>query len=284
MQMQRTIFSARVATRTILGKLILVAALMVLASSLMAQEQDALGFIDSLTNVITRQKAQSDSQRETVLLLRKRVLFELKNNKNLSEADRTRLWMTMRNLELKKETYSALIPKNEISLEVLAYEKKLQALTDSIALIQEQLIAVIEDPSNTTQTKEKAVNVLAGIHDEEVLQYLLKNEVNLRFGAIDPLDADEFDEEATRTAILAIFNEYLSRPEVNWMVFPFILKYVETAGLSEIGLVRKLYGYGNENYRNSWYLLKYMQSNASPALKTIIEGELRVVEKPKERR
>jgi hypothetical protein len=63
----------------------------------------------------------------------------------------------MRNLELKKEAYPALIPENEISEEVLAYEKKLQRLTDSIALIQQQLIAAIEDPINTTQTKEKAV-------------------------------------------------------------------------------------------------------------------------------
>ena len=67
-------------------------------------------------------------------------------------------------------------------------------------------------------------------------------------------------------------------------LFPFILKYVDTAGLFEIGLVRQLYGYENEYYRNSWYLLKFMQANASPALKTIIEGELRIVENPEARR
>ena len=282
--MQKTMFSVWVATRTIPSKLILFSFLMILASGLFAQEQNALSFIDSLTNIITRQEAQSDPQMETVAILRKRVLFELKNNKNLSKADRSRLWVTMRNLELKKEAYAVLIPENEISKEVLAYEKKLQELTDSIALIQQQLIAAIEDPNNTTQTKEKAVNVLAGIHNGEVIQYLLENEKSLRFGAMDPLDTDDFDEEAIRTAKLAIFNEYLSKPEVNWMVFPFILKYVDTAGLFEIGLVRQLYGYKNEYYRNSWYLLKFMQANASPALKTIIEGELRIVENPEERR
>lgn len=282
--MQKTIFSARVATRIIPDRLILFTVIMVLASGLFAQQQNPLSFIDSLTNIIIQQKAQSDPQKETVAILRKRILFELKNNKELSEADKTRLWVTMRNLELKKEAYAALIPKNEISDQVLVYEKKLQELTDSIAVIQQQLIAAIEDPSNPPRTKEKAVNVLAGIHNEEVLQYLLKNEKSLRFGAMDPLDADGFDEETTRTAMLAIFNEYLSKTEANWMVFPFILKYIETVGFSEIGLVRKLYGYENEHYRNSWYLLKFMQANANPALKTIIEGELRVVKEPEERR
>lgn len=282
--MQKTMFSVQVVTRIIPGKLILLTVLMGLASDLFAQEQNVLSFVDSLTDIITQQKAQSAPQKETVATLRKRILFELKNNKDLSEADRTLLWVTIRNLELKKEAYTSLIPKNEISEEVLAYEEKLQELKDSIAHIQQQLIATIEDLNNNTQTKEKAVNVLAGIHNEEVLRYLLKNEKRLRFGAMDPLNSDVFDEEATRTAMLAILNEYLSKSEVNWMVFPFILKYVETAGFTETGLIRQLYGYENERYQNSWYLLKFMQANASPALKMIIEGELRIVENPEERR
>jgi hypothetical protein len=282
---KKTMLSIQVVTRIIPSKLILLIVLTGLASGLFAQEQDALSFVDSLTNIITQQKAQSAPQKETVATLRKRMLFELKNNKNLSKADRTFLWVTIRKLELKKEAYTALIPKNEISEEVLAYEEKLQELKDSIAYIQQQLIAAIEDPSNNNQTKEKAVNVLAGIHNEEVLRYLLKNEERLRFGAMNPLNSDIYDEEATRTAMSAILNEYLSESEVNWMVFPFILKYVETAGLSEIGLIRQLYGgYENEHYQNSWYLLKFMQANANPALKTIIEGELRIVENPEERK
>lgn len=274
----------QVVTRIIPSKLTLLIVLMGLASGLFAQEQDALSFVDSLTNIITQQKAQSAPQKETVATLRKRMLFELKNNKNLSKADRTFLWVTIRKLELKKEVYTALIPKNEISEEVLAYEEKLQELKDSIAYIQQQLITAIEDPSNNNQTKEKAVNVLAGIHNEEVLRYLLENEKRLRFGAMNPLNSDIYDEDATRTAMWAILNEYLSESEVNWMVFPFILKYVETVGIAEIGMIRRLYGYGNERYQNSWYLLKFMQANLSPDLKTIIEGELRTVENPEERK
>lgn len=282
--MQKTMFSAQVATRIFPGKLILFVFIMALAGGLFAQQQNTLSFIDSLTNIITQQKAQSDPQRETVKILRERVLLELKNNKGLSETDKTRLWMTLRNLELKKGAYAALIPQNELSSQVLAYEKKLQELTDSIALIQQQLIAAIEDPSNSPRTKEKAVNVLASIHNEEVLQYLLENEKSLRFGGMDPFDTDGMGEEATRTAMFAILHEYLSKPDVNWMVFPFILKYIDTEGFLELGMVRELYGYGNERYRNSWYLLKFMQSNISPALKTIIEGELSVVKVPEERR
>ena len=284
--MQKIILSAQVATRILSGKhLMLCAILMVLASGLSAQEQDALSFIDSLTNIIIQQKAQSDAQKETVASLRKQLLFELKNNKTLNKADRTRLWVTMGNLESKQGVYAALIPKNEVSEEILAYEKKLQELADSIAHIQQQLIAAIEEPSNTTRTKEKAVHVLASIHKEEVIQYLLKNEKSLRFGAMDPEDYDIQAEEAIRTAMVAIFHEYFSKPEVNWLVFPFILKYVDTDSFLEIGMVRELSGYGkNEHSRDSWYLLKFMQANASPAFKTVIEGELRVVKKPEEKR
>lgn len=221
--MQKTMFSARVATRIFPGKLILFTFIMALASGLFAQQQ--------------------------------------------------------------KGAYAALIPQNELSSQVLAYEKKLQELTDSIALIQQQLIAAIEDPSNSTRTKEKAVNVLASIHNEEVLQYLLENEKSLRFGGMDPFDTDGMGEEATRTAMFAILHEYLSKTDVNWMVFPFILKYIDTEGFLEIDMIQELYGgYGNERYRNSWYLLKFMQSNINPALKTIIEGQLRAVKVPEERR
>ena len=106
-------------------------------------------------------------------------------------------------------------------------------------------------------------------------------EQNLRFTVVDYIDTGDFEEDDTRTVMIAIFNEYLVKPEINWMVFPFILKYLKTAGYSEIGLIRELYGYGNKLHQDSWYLLKFMQANASsPAIKEIIKGELRVVKKP----
>ncbi|MCO6489564.1 MAG: hypothetical protein J5I98_14155 [Phaeodactylibacter sp.] len=178
---------------------------------------------------------------------------------------------------------AVLKPQNEVSEEVLAYERELKRLTDSIAVIQDQLIAVIEHPASNTRTKEKAVNVLAGIHNEQVVEYLLKTEKNLRFGPIDPLD-DDLGEETARTAMIAIYKEYFSRHEVNWIVFPFLLKHIDAFGFSEIGIVRRLYGYGDERFKAPWLLLEFMHANANPALKRIIEGELNGIKIPDERK
>ena len=117
-------------------------------------------------------------------------------------------------------------------------EKKLQNFKDSITLVQQQLVALIEAPLTTIRTKEKAVYVLATIHSEDVLEYLFKNEKNLRFGSDGYMETGDYNEESTRTAMIGIFKEYLSNPEINWMVFPFVLKYVKTVGGSEIGLIR----------------------------------------------
>ena len=283
MQVAKTIYSTQEAIIISRGKhLLLGLFLMLLFASGLSAQQDPLSFIDSLTNIIVQQDAESDAQKATVITLREQIFLEMKNNrKNLSKEDRTRLLMALRNLETKQEDYVALIPRNDISPTILAYEKKLQAFKDSIRLIQEQLIEAIEEPRNTTRTKEKAVQVLAGIHNEEVLQYLFENERNLRFGTIDP---DNFEEEEIRTAMISILEEYLSEGKVNWMIFPFIVKYVKNVGAYEIGLIRELSGYGRNGYLDTWYLLKFMQANMSPAMKTIIESDLRTVKNPEERR
>ncbi len=280
--MLKIMYSTWVAITISRAKYLLLGFFLILFASDLSAQQNRLNFIDSLTNIIIQQEAESDAQKATVATLREQLLFELKNNrKSYSNEDRSHLLMTLRHLEMKREDYVALVPKNEVSDEVLAYEKKLQALKDSMALLQGQLIEAIEKPSNNTLTKEKAVYVLAGIHNEEAIEYLLKNEQKLRFGNVDP---DDFNEEDTRTAMIAIFKEYLSEGEVNWIIFPFIIKHLKEVGHSEIGLIRELSGYGRKGYLDNWYLLKFMQANMSPAMKTIIESDLRTVKNPEERR
>ena len=277
-------YSLRIASRILsLKHLMFCVVLAIPASGLLAQEQDPLSFIDSLTTIIRQQKVHSYVQQETEAVLHKRALSELNNNKSLTKKESARLQKTIHDLALKKRRYTALISKDEISKQVLAYEKKLQALSDSIALIQKQLIAAIENPVSTFRTKEKAVYVLASIHKEEVIEYLLKNEKNLHFGKMDPDNWHHYEDEVYRTAMIAIFKEYLY-PEVNWMAFPFILQYLDTLGLSEIAMIRELYGYGKEQYRDSWYLLKFIQANMSPDFKTIIDGELELVKNPEKRK
>lgn len=275
--------SFRIAIRILSIKyLMLCIVFAITTSSLVAQEQDPLKFIDSLRMIIDQEEIHSYVQQETETVLHKRALSELNNNKHLSKKERARLQKTIHDLVLKKRTYTALVSKNEISKEVLAYEEKLQALSDSMTFIQEQLIAAIENPVNTYRTKEKAVYVLARIHKEEVIEYLLEKEKRLQFGTMDPENWRDYDEEVYRTAMIALCKEYLY-PEINWMVFPFILEYLETAGFSEMGVIRQFSGYGKKGYRDAWYLLKFMEANASPELKTIIEGELRNLNNPTER-
>ena len=160
--------------------------------------------------------------------------------------------------------------QSEINPAVLALEAELQRLQDSITTIQNQLIGIIEAPEPNVHTKEKAVQVLASIHKEDVIEYLLKNETQLRFGKIDPID-DDYDGESARTAMLAIYEEYLIRSKVNWMVFPFLLKHIGEISYTEIGIIRELYGYDDERFEKPWLLLEFMYVNGSAGMKALVE-------------
>jgi len=170
------------------------------------------------------------------------------------------------------------LDKREIAgtAEVLELDRQLSALQDSIATIQVQLINIIEDSTKRLKTKDQAVHTLAKIHEESVVEYLVKNEGSLRFGSPGP-DSDDFEMEyGFRSAMSALSEEYIHEYEINWIVFPYLLKYLDHAGFLEFGFIRQLYGYGYGDIgkKDPWYLLKFMQSNARPGFREIVELEL----------
>ncbi|MEM6395767.1 MAG: hypothetical protein AAF741_05425 [Bacteroidota bacterium] len=178
-------------------------------SWLSAQTADPLGFIDSLTNIIVNEEAQSAVQEKAVNELRDHLEDRIRNDRGLSNVNQTRLWVTYRNLNMRRGDYLALIPKNDISEKVLLLEESLKSYRDSIAIIQVELINIIEDSISSTNTKEKAVNVLASIQDENAISFLLENESSLQFSSVHPENEDELDNEMYRTVMLALSDQYL---------------------------------------------------------------------------
>ena len=286
MRMRKITYLLPETIRTLCDKgSLLVAGLLLLSFGLPAQAQNPIGFIDSLTTILVGQEAGSEAQLATADVLREQLFSTLRNEKSkLSKEERTQLWLTISNLETKSGAYTALRPKNEVSAEVLTLEKELQRLQDSIIRIQDQLTGIIEAPASSTKTKEKAVQVLATIHRGEVIEYLLDNEKRLRFGPLDPM-GDFYDEENMRTAMLVLHENYFPESEINWMIFPYLLKQLDSEGISEIGMIRRLYGYGGNSVNAPWLLLEFMRENAGTlAVRKLVESALKELNIPEERR
>jgi len=163
------------------------------------------------------------------------------------------------------------IYSREVNDEVLKLQEELKEMQDSIAGIQQRLIGIIETGTENYGTRHAAIGILASIHEESVVEYLIKNEKDLRFGEISSDDDDQQMELNNRSALSALYEEYASDYAINWVVLPHLLKYHDSEGFSEIGYIRQIYGYGYDTFKDPWYLVKFMQANAQPGFKTMID-------------
>ena len=122
--MRKVILLVQVIRPLLFKRYLLFIFLIIFSTEVYAQQIDSLGFIDSLTNLIIRQEAESDIQNRNVAELRERLTTELSKNKVLDKTTRTRLWIVLRDLESKKGVYTALNPKYYVDKKIYEYERK----------------------------------------------------------------------------------------------------------------------------------------------------------------
>lgn len=156
--------------------------------------------------------------------------------------------------------------KDDPSPELLRLQTQLAALQDSITAVQKHLISILENKNETRIDKEWATQLLADIHRPEVLEYLFEHEPELQFG---PFGSEQREEdELHRTAIKAIRRAY-GEPR-NWMVFPYLFQHLPSLSYSELGMIQAWLLYPTE-YKAPWALLEFMEANADPQSKAVIQ-------------
>lgn len=249
-----------------------------------AQGDDPLFFIDSLREVLSRLEIGSEKQNEVLLELKLRI-HDSKGDKSLTQEEQVRLMDSSMNLSFKRGEFSFLNPDlkppDTLNIEMVGLENELKQLQDSISNIQSRLILLIEDENQTRSTKERATQLLATIHKEEVLKYLFENEKDLGFGIVSSEMDDQEFEFTSRTALASVLIEY-DKSE-NWLLFPFLFQSINRLDYCEIGLFFNILSYPSK-YKSPWLLLEFMYENASPESKPVISefiSEFELFQKPK---
>lgn len=152
------------------------------------------------------------------------------------------------------------------SPEMLLLQTQLADLQDSITAVQLRLMRILENKSETKVDHELATQLLADIHRSEVLEYLFEHEPELQFGLFGSEQREE--DEVHRTAIKAIRRAY--GESRNWMVFPYLFQHLPSLSYSELGMIQAWLLYPTE-YKAPWALLEFMEANADPQSKTVIQ-------------
>lgn len=252
------------------GKTLIMAALLLafVHVHVFAQGKGKLAYIDSLTTIIARQDTGDPGREANVKTLRISLMNSLKD-KTLTQDENNRAWNTLRELEFRKGAYAFLHPeqpKNDtLNPETIALKRQLDRLQDSISAIQRRLIETLEDRNENKATKAYATRVLAGIEKPEVITYLLEHESELQFGNLDP---DNEGDETHRTALHALNDVYLANR--NWMIFPFLYRYLTKIDYMEIGMINRWLLQPYE-LKAPWSLLEFMKANALPEAAPVIE-------------
>lgn len=235
--------------------------------TLEAQNKSALGYIDSLTAIITMPGQDEETRRIASDDLRIRIMKQLKDE-SLSREDNNRLWNALREMETKQGAFAILRPgaDTRASLEVQQLQQELAAAQDSIRRIQQRLIRIVKDKGMNDADKALATQTLARIHSPEVLDYLFEHEPELQFGKFGSEQKEE--DENYRTALKAIRQEY--GESRNWMVFPYLFGNLKRLSYSEMGFIQQWLTYPTE-FKSPWLLLEFMEANASPESKPVIK-------------
>ncbi|MBP6812287.1 MAG: hypothetical protein KA138_12245 [Saprospiraceae bacterium] len=171
-------------------------------------------------------------------------------------------------LETERAVLAVLKPGSGDSLspEVVLLQKQLSACQDSILAIQQRLMLIVENNNKTKADKAFATQMLASIHTPEVLDYLFEHEPELQFG---PFGSEQREEdELHRTSMKAIRKEYGNTR--NWMVFPYLFQGLKGLSYSEMGIIHQWLSYPTA-YNAPWLLLEFMEANASPESKPVIQ-------------
>lgn len=254
--------------------------------SLYGQQQSdpALHFIDSLNHIITSQPVGSKAQTAASEDLRARLLDKVKYGSAAQKHIAVRL---IQELDYKVGAYKALLPPkppDTLGHEVLRLEEQLKKLQDSIIRVQQALVKIIENKHQTDSTKERAVFILAKIHNKEALDYLFENEGEMYFsGPLHPEDNESWEQQLNRTAMVAISSEYFYKENTEvekWLLLNYLLYDIKQDGFQEFVLINNLLALP-ERYKSPELLLEFMYKNASPDSQKTIDKALKIFLPPK---
>ena len=219
-----------------------------------AQENPSLHFIDSLTTIIWQQPPNSPEKEEK----RVELMWDLTNatfDSTLTQSERNKVEKTLEKVIRKKkmyETSNSYIKTGIKNIDISVLDKKLRAFEDSIELIKNDLIEIVENKKRTNKTKEKATVLLVKIHTPEVLEYVFKNEEQLCFGKFNSDDWNPL-----KTALIALCNEYAFKQD--WVIFPYLYQYIKHShDMRSFALVHVLLGY-NDPLNARWLASEFMK-------------------------
>ena len=205
----------------------------------------------------------SEEQEKHVLAL-KSLLKKTATDKSVSDEEKKPIWTTLNQLINKIEFYEILRPQvkvDTIDIKVAQLESKLDSLENSITNIVNELKVIIENPEENNKTKEAALLALLKIQRQDIIEYALKNEKDFQFGEID---WEEYPMNASYRTVMKGLRQY--KNDDNWLPFPFLMDQLRTYSVAEIDLMEWF-----KNYKSPWLLTEFMNENASPESKSVIE-------------
>ncbi len=185
--------------------------------------------------------------------LRSDILIELTSSKvthpdiRASEVKKAIVTSTIHQLANGKGSFSFLYKKRErklsareirelsdtLTLEVIALQKSLSRLEDSMSNLQARLIQIIESPHPSRATKEEATILLTKIPKLEVIDFIFRNQDSLRFcGDWEVYSSgDAIFPGFPRTGMAHLLHSYLptgaGKQRRNWSVFPYMIEYLD---------------------------------------------------------
>ncbi|MCF8237266.1 MAG: hypothetical protein K9I85_03865 [Saprospiraceae bacterium] len=205
------------------------------------------------TTLMIHDLRQLVSQDSTLQRLRRDILIELTtakiNHPEISASEEKKAFVSsiIHQLANGKGSFSFLYKKRErklsarelrelsdtLTLEVIALQKLLSRLEDSMANLQARLIQIIESPHPSRATKEEATILLTKIPKLEVIDYIFRNQDSLRFcGDWEAYSSgDAIFPGFPRTGMAHLLHSYLpngsGKKRRNWSVFPYMIEYLD---------------------------------------------------------
>ncbi len=209
------------------------------------------GIVD--TSLMIQDLKQLVGQDSTVQQLRRELLIELTTSKinhpEISASEEKKAFVTslIHQLANGKGPFSFLYKKRErklsareirelsdtLTLEIIALQKSLSRLEDSVAILQARLIQIIESPIPSRATKEEATILLTTIPKLAVIDYIFQNQDSLRFCGEWEVYAsgDAVFPGFPRTGMAHLLHSYLpngaGKKGRNWSVFPYMIEYLD---------------------------------------------------------